>query len=228
MRPLLALLVLATAAHAGSITGTVLFEGEPKAQPKQDRKVDPKCTPQDQPDESIVVAKGKLRDVLVRIKNGEAGAHDPPKDPLVVDQRGCTYSPRVVGLIAGQKLVVRNSDNTFHNVRGALHGKDVVNKMQAPQSADLPIDTTAAKPDDVIELQCSVHAWMKGWAVVQDHPFFAVTDADGKFRIDGLPAGTYTLEAWHPVLGTKSLRIKIGKAKLADVTARFSYKATEQ
>jgi hypothetical protein len=227
MRLAFALLLVAASARAGSIKGTVVFEGEPPEQRKQERNVDAKCSPQDKADEAIVVAKGKLRDVLVRIKNGEAGKHDAPAEPVVVDQRGCMYAPRVVGIVVGQKLVVRNGDATNHNVWGVLHGKDLVNKMQMAGSADLAIDPSAAKPDDVIELKCGVHAWMKAYVPVQDHSFFAVTGADGKFEIKDLPVGTYTLEAWHPVLGTKSVRVKIGKGKLADVTARFSYKQGE-
>jgi plastocyanin len=222
----LALVLSASAARAGSITGTVLFEGEPPTQPKLKRDVDPKCS-KDRLDEAIVVTKGKLRDVVVRIKNGTTGKHEVPAVAVVIDQKDCMYTPRVVGLVAGQKLVVRNSDNTFHNVHGVLMGKDVFNKPQAPKAADLTLDVAQAKPDDVIGLQCDVHAWMKAYAAVNDSPFFAVTGDDGKFKIENLPVGDYTLEAWHPTLGTKTMKVSIGKAKRGDVTARFSYKANE-
>jgi hypothetical protein len=213
-------------APTSSIQGTVIFEGEPPEAAKQPRGVDPKC-PQNVADDAVVVDHGKLRDVLVRVKNGTAGQHDPPKDPVVIDQRGCSYAPRVVGVIAGQSLLVRNSDHTFHNVWGQLHGKDLWNKPQPPSTGALTLDPSTAKADDVVELKCGVHAWMHGYIVVQDHPYFAVTDAKGAFEIDNLPVGTYTLEAWHPVLGTRTLTVKIGKAKLGHVTARFSYKASE-
>jgi hypothetical protein len=137
------------------------------------------------------------------------------------------YTPRVVGIVAGQKLQVRNSDNTFHNVWGVVKSKDLFNKPQAPKAADLTLDPAAAKPDDVVELKCGAHGWMHAYVAVQDHPFFAVTKSDGTFEIKNLPQGTYTLEAWHPELGTKSLKVVIGKNKRADVSARFSYKATE-
>ena len=221
-----ALLLLASLAHAGSVKGTVLFEGEPPTQPVLKRDSDPKCA-KDRIDEAIVVTKGKLRDVVVRIKNGSTGTHAPPAQPVVIDQRDCMYTPRVVGLVAGQKLVVRNSDNTFHNIHGTLLGKDLWNKPQAPKADDLTLDASAARPDDVIGLQCDVHGWMKAYVVVNDSPFFAVTGSDGAFEIKGLPQGDYTLEAWHPTLGTKSIKIQIGKLKRGDVTARFSYKANE-
>lgn len=225
-RLVLALLSVSAIAHAGSIKGTVLFEGEPPEQPKLKRDVDPKCS-QDRRDEAIVVNKGKLRDVMVRIKNGSTGAHAAPATPVVIDQQDCMYAPRVVGLLAGQKLTVKNSDSTFHNVHGTLSGKDLFNKPMSPKAAALSLDPSTAKPDDVVNLQCDVHAWMKSYVVVNDSPYFAVTAADGTFEIKDLPVGDYTLEAWHPTLGTKTLKISIGKGKRGDVSARFSYKQNE-
>jgi hypothetical protein len=223
----LALLCMSSsAAYAGSVKGTVLYEGEPPVQETLKRDSDPKCS-KGKTDEAVVVSKGKLRDVVVRIKNGTAGKHAAPAATVLIDQKDCMYTPRVVGIVGGQKLLVRNSDNTFHNVWGQVSGKDAFNKPQAPKAADLTLDPSAAKADDVVELKCGVHGWMHGYVVVQDHPFFAVTTSDGKFEIKGLPQGKYTLEAWHPTLGTKSMQIEIGKNKRADVTARFSYKATD-
>lgn len=227
----LTLLCIATPALAGSIKGFVLFEGEPPEQPVLERDSDPKCSA-GKVDEAIVVTRGKLRDVVVRIKNGTApaakgGKHAVPATPVFLDQRDCTYIPRVAGMLAGQKLKVRNSDRTFHNVWGVVGTKDAFNKPQAPKAADLNLDPSTAKPGDVLELKCGAHPWMHAYVAVHDHPFFAVTKADGTFHITGLPQGTYTLEAWHPVLGTKSMKVVIGKGKRADVTARFSYKASE-
>ncbi|MFT3696282.1 MAG: carboxypeptidase regulatory-like domain-containing protein [Kofleriaceae bacterium] len=219
-------LLVSSIASAGSVKGTVLFEGEPPEQPKLKRNVDPKCS-QDRRDEAIVVEKGKLRDVMVRIKNGSTGSHPAPESAVVIDQQDCMYSPRVVGIVAGQKLSVKNSDNTFHNVHGVLVNKDLFNKPMAPKADTITLDPSAAKADDVVGLQCDVHGWMKAYVVVNDSPYFAVTAADGTFEIKDLPVGDYTLEAWHPTLGTKTLKISIGKAKRGDVTARFSYKARE-
>jgi len=223
------LLLLAAPARAdtpaGSIKGTVIFEGEPPTQATLDRKSDPKCS-KDRTDEAVVVEHGKLRDVLVRVKNGTVPSQPAPAAPVVVDQRDCMYTPRVVGMVAGQKLLVRNSDNTFHNVHGTRAGKLLFNKPQPPRDKDLDLDV-GAKADDVIELVCDVHPWMHSYAVVQDHPFFAVTDAKGAFEITGLAPGKYTLEAWHPVLGTRTLDVEIGKGKRGQVTARFSYKASD-
>jgi plastocyanin len=149
-------------------------------------------------------------------------------DTVLIDQKDCMYTPRVVGIVAGQKLQVRNSDNTFHNVWGQVQAKDVFNKPQAPKADDLSLDPSTAKAGDIVDLKCGAHGWMKGYVAVQDHPFFAVTASDGSFTIKDLPQGTYTLEAWHPELGTKTMKVVIGKGKRADVSARFSYKQSER
>ena len=220
------LLCLTSTAHAGSIKGTILFEGDPPPQKTLKRDSDPKCT-KEKTDEAVVVKVGKLRDVVVRIKNGGAGKHTAPSTAAFIDQKDCTYTPRVVGIVAGQKLQVRNSDNTFHNVWGQVSNKDVFNKPQSPKAEDLTLDPSSAKAGDVVELKCGAHGWMRAYVAVHDHPFFAVTKDDGVFEIKNLPQGTYTLEAWHPTLGTKSMKVVIGKGKKADVTARFSYKRDE-
>lgn len=208
---------------AGSIKGTVIFEGEAPDRKPLVRDSDPYCHKTAKLSEEVVVTKGKLKDVLVRIKNGTAGKHAVPAQPVVIDQKECMYTPRVFGMIAGQKLLARNSDGTFHTVHGTLGGKLLWNKPQADGAADLSIDP-GAKAGDVVDIVCDVHPWMHAYAVVNDHPYFAVTGEDGAFEIKGLAPGSYTLEAWHPKLGAKSLTVQIGTGPKAAVTARFSYK----
>ncbi|MBX3159279.1 MAG: TonB-dependent receptor [Deltaproteobacteria bacterium] len=226
-RTLAVLACLTSVAHAdgpGSIKGTVIFEGEaPDRKPLTGGK-DEFCQKQGQHlDDDVVVTRAKVKDVLVRIKNGTAGAHKVPAAPVVIDQKQCMYTPRVVGMIAGQKLLVRNSDGTFHNVHAKVAGATLWNKPMPEASPDLSLDG-APKAGDVAALSCGAHPWMSAFAVVQDHPYFAVTPEDGTFEIRGLAPGTYTLEAWHPSLGMKSMTVKIGTGPLAAITARFSYK----
>lgn len=226
MRAVLVLLLLGSVAHAedkGSIKGTVIFEGEAPDREKLVRDTDPVCAKSDRLAEDVIVTKGKLKDVLVRVKNGTAGKHAAPAQAAFVDQKDCMYTPRVLGVVAGQKLAIRNSDGTFHNVHATVDGKLLWNKPHPKGEADLSVDTTP-KAGDVVDVVCDVHPWMHAYAVVQDHPFFAVTKEDGTFEIKGLAAGTYTLEAWHPSLGLKSMTVKIGVGPKASVNARFSYK----
>ena len=110
------LFLASTAAHAntGSIKGTVIFEGEAPDRPKLVRDTDPVCAKVDKLAEDVVVTKGKLKDVLVRIKNGTGGTHAAPAQPAVIDQKECMYTPRVFGMIAGQKLAARNATGVAH------------------------------------------------------------------------------------------------------------------
>src|SRR5262249_5205919 len=146
--------------------------------PVQKRDSDPYCDKGEHRADDVVVTKGKLKDVLVRIKNGTAPKVEgaAPAPAAVLDQRDCTYTPRVIGVVAGQKLAVRNSDGTFHNVRGVVGDKPIWNKPAPPKSPELSLDV--AKAGDVVEVVCDVHPWMHAYAVVQDHPYFAVTGED--------------------------------------------------
>lgn len=231
-RAALVLLASTTLAHAdpgkpaGAISGVVLFEGEPPERAPLRRDTDPFCQTSARLSEDVVVTRGKLKDVVVRIQNGAAGKHAAPAQPIVIDQKECMYAPRVVGMVAGQRIAVRNSDGTFHNVHGTLEGKLLWNKPQAAEAPELALDA-AARPGQVVDVVCDVHPWMHAYVAVHDHPYFAVTGEDGAFQITGLPPGRYTLEAWHPTLGQKSMTVRIGTGAKAKVTARFSYKATE-
>ena len=220
---LAAALSLPGAALAGSIKGTVIYEGVDPERPPQERDTDAYCKKIPALSDDVIATKGKLKDVLVRIKNGSMGKHPTPTTPVVLDQKGCTYSPRVVGVFPGQKLVVKNSDGTFHNVNGQIAGVPLFNKPQPAKAADLSLQATA-QPGDVIDIVCNVHTWMHSYAVVQDHPYFAVTSDDGTFTFKDLKPGTYEIEAWHPTLGTKTLTVKVGVGAKGDVPARLSFK----
>ncbi len=214
---------VAAAPTAGSITGAVTWTGPaPEAKPV-DRSSDPVCATSARGAEAVVVTDGKLRDVLVRIKVGGAPAAAAPTAPAVIAQTECMYTPRVVGVVAGQPLEIRNLDATFHNVRGNALTKVLWNLAQPKGAAPIVRDLAGRAPGDVVSLHCDVHPWMAAWVVVSDHGFFAVTGADGGFTLPGVPPGSYTVEAWHPTLGLKTAKVKVKKGKATKV--RFAFAA---
>lgn len=206
----------------GVIQGTVAFEGTPPERTRVRRDADPICARTEMLSDDVIVSDGKLQDVLVRIKNGSLPAARPaaPPPPAVIDQKDCRYVPHVLGVVAGQKLAVHNSDTTFHNVHGAIAGKQIWNKPAAPGDPELSLDGSA-HAGDVIDVMCDVHPWMHAYAVVQDHAVFAVTGADGGFELTGVPPGRYTVEAWHPVLGLRSTTVRVVRGKPATVRLVF-------
>lgn len=210
----------AAPAATGSIRGTVEFTGKAPEQPILRRDSDPVCAAVEKRGEDIVVTKGKLAGVLVRIKNGTAGSHAAPSEPAVVIQRECTYEPRVTGVLVGQKVAIKNADETYHNVR-ATRGDDYMFNLSQPARAPDIVRDDFKTAGATVSLHCDVHPWMNAFIVVQDHPFFAVTAADGSFTLANVPPGSYELEAWHPVLGLRTSKVKVGKGKAA-AKLRFS------
>jgi plastocyanin len=205
---------------SGRIAGVVEFKGKPPARAALRRDTDPVCARTPRLSEDVVVSEGKLADVHVRIKVGTAGKHAAPARPAEVNQLECMYTPRVVGIVEGQSVAIKNSDPTYHNVRGAKAKRTVWNLGQPP-SAPAIVRKDLGKAGEVVSLHCDVHPWMRAYAVITDHPYFSVTAADGAFAIDKVPPGTYTLEAWHPELGLKSATVTVHKGKTARATFRF-------
>ena len=208
--------------EAGTIRGVVTFTGTAPARPKLRRDSDPFCEKTVKLAEDVVVTGGKLRDVVVRIKNGTAGTHAAPTTPVTITQRECTYAPRVIAAMAGQKLAVANADATYHNVHGWLGTRTLWNDSQ-PAGAPQITKSDVGKAGDVLELRCDVHPWMHAFVVVHDHPFFAVTGDDGAFTLTGLAPGTYSVEAWHPTLGLRTAKVVVGKGKKATAKAAFAF-----
>ena len=198
-------------ADAGSVEGQVTYTG-PDPDVALPVSADPTCAKlRDTPLESKTIvgdAAGHLGNVFVYVKSGLAPRTYPaPTDKIEIDQRGCAYLPRVVGVRTGQTVVMKNSDATIHNVF-AQAGENPQFNRGLPQ-AGMSFEKTFEKPEVMVTLKCNVHPWMTAYVGVMDHPYFAVTGPDGKFAIPDLPPGTYTLEAWHETLGVKEAVVTV-------------------
>jgi hypothetical protein len=117
------------------------------------------------------------------------------------------YYPQILAVQTGQKIIVKNSDPCVHNIHTKPAANPESNQVQMPGGADLTF--TFDKPEPFLKFQCDVHPWMFAWVTVVDHPYFAVSDKDGKFTIKNVPPGKYTLEAAHRKLGTQTADIEV-------------------
>jgi plastocyanin len=168
----------------------------------------------------VVGAKGELADVVVSLKGVTGKSTGASQPPAVLDQKGCLYTPQILAIQTGQKLVVKNSDPCVHNVHATpiMPGNPETNQEQGPGAADLTY--TFAQPEMFLRFKCDVHPWMFAWVSVFDSPYFCVSDKDGKFVIKNVPPGKYTVEAAHRKLGIQTQDVEV---KDGEVTANFTF-----
>ncbi|MFO0589083.1 MAG: carboxypeptidase regulatory-like domain-containing protein [Polyangiaceae bacterium] len=209
-----------------TIKGVVSFSGKaPEMKVPAKRKDADFCKTKEVKYNAVLVKDGKLKDVLVRIApGGVAGNWKAPEKHAEIDQADCMYSPRMQGVVAGQSIDIKNGDQTLHNVHTYKGTESLFNQAQPKGAAAISKDA----PDEasVMKFTCDVHPWMRGFVVVTDHPFFAVSGEDGSFKIEKVPAGKYTVEAWHTQYGLlKKEAIEVKDT--GEVTVDFEYKGTE-
>lgn len=211
----------APAGGSGSISGSVTYSnGDPDVAISMD--ADPVCASLHDGEvhtEMVVADAGKLANVFVYVKEGVSGSYAAPGDAKLMEQKGCVYNPHVSGIMVGQKLVIRNSDPTLHNVHALPTKNQEFNQGQPFQ--DMELERTFDQTEVMIRFKCDVHPWMSSYMAVLDHPFYAVSGADGSFAIEGLAAGEYVLEAWHEELGTQTQSVTVADGEAA--TAAFSF-----
>ena len=200
-------------AAGSTVKGTVVFKGKAPERKEVNTKSDPYCAKQAAvTDEEVVVGKGgQLKNVVVRIAKGLSGAFPVPATEVVMDQHGCSYVPHVAVAQAGQVVVVKNSDQTLHNVHTYKGASTIFNQAEIPGLP--PMVKKFDGPSSIVKFKCDVHPWMTGYVAVTEHPFFAVTGDDGSFTIPNVPAGTYTVEAWHERFGTTTAEVTVAKDK---------------
>ena len=206
------------------VKGSIVFKGEAPEPKAITMSADPVCQKiHSEPVYSELVTvndNGTLKDVFIYVKAGLEGKSYPvPSGEVVFDQRGCKYTPHVVGMQAKQTLKILNSDDTLHNVHALPANNDQFNyampKFMKQKTA------TFANPEVMVRVKCEVHPWMGAWIGVLSHPFFSVSDEGGTFSIEGLPAGDYTIEAWHEKYGQATEQVSLAEGDVQDLTFTF-------
>lgn len=216
---------------ASSITGTVTFDGKAPTLRPLAMEADPACAKMHTapvPNEMLVLGNGNtMGNIMVWVSKGlPAGKTWPaPKTPVVLDQKGCQYHPHVMGIMVGQTYRILNSDGVLHNV----HALPKINKAfnRAMPATVKEANATFDKEEAIFHVKCDVHPWMSAYVGVFAHPFFSVTNADGKFTLPNLPAGTYEITAWHERLGTQTATVTVGASDTKAQNFKFAAPAAK-
>jgi plastocyanin len=202
-----------------TVSGTVKFDGSAPKPAKIDMSQDPACKGANAA-ETVVADGGKLANVFVYVKDGLGSrTFDVPKDAVVIDQQGCRYHPHVLGVMTGQDVQIKNDDQTTHNIHPTPKDNREWNESQPPGSA--PIVKQFAREEVMLPVKCNQHPWMKMYLNVVKNPFFAVTDASGKYELKGLPPGTYTLAFVQEKLGEQTQQVTLAPKDAKTVDLAF-------
>ena len=211
-------------ATAGSVSGKILFTGKKPARKKIDVDEDRQCAAMHKAglyDQTVVVnPNGTLANAFIYVKQGlEGKTFEPPATPVTIDQKGCWFEPRVLGIQTGQPLNVSNSDPVTHNIHPMAQVNRAWNQSQDPGAE--PLKRKFAQREVMIRVKCNIHSWMRAWIGAVEHPYFAVTGTDGTFELKNLPPGDYTVEAWHEQYGTQEMKVSVPPAGKQEATFTF-------
>jgi len=206
------------AAEPGAIAGTVRLAGEaPPAKVLQPRGDHAVCGSEPRPSEALVVsASGGVRNAVVFIGHERLPGWRS-RTTFRIDQRRCTFVPHVLIVPPGSTVEITNSDGILHNFHTVSRLNPPMNLGQPGKAK--PLRLTFERPE-VVQVKCDVHGegLMRGWIVVAEHPYYALTDDEGKFRLPDVPPGPHTLEVWHEVLGTRRVPVTVGNTGEVIVT----------
>ena len=220
---LAAAVLIPAAAMAESIEGEIDFTGKVPAAGKLHREADPFCAKKTMMDPAVTVKGGKLANVWVNITKGAKDAA-PATSTVEMDQKDCMYEPRMATAVVGQKIQAKNGDPVLHNVHTYFGASTLFNKGM-PNDKAAPIEATA-KEEGVMKWKCDVHPWMRGFIGVSKSGLQAIAGESGTFKIDNVPPGKYTIEAWHEKFGSKKQDVTVEAGKPAKVT--FKYDGSEK
>jgi hypothetical protein len=209
---------------AGSISGTIRYTGKKPIRKAIDMSNDPACVEAHRGkafDESLVVSpNGSLANVFIYVKEGLEGKRfETPSSPVVIDQNGCWFRPRIIGIQTGQVFEVRNSDPVTHNIHPMAQINREWNHSQG--AGDPPMVRKFLKPEVMIRVKCNIHSWMHDFIGVVDNPYFAVSKEDGSYSIENLPPGTYTIGFWQEALGTQERQVTVAPHSNMQVNLTF-------
>jgi plastocyanin len=195
-------------AWAETIRGNVRYAGAPVEKKKIPVTIDQYvCGKEKEPEDLVLSSKNGIRNAVVSLQNIPPGAKRDWNFPAAkMDQKQCSFIPRVVIVPVGGTMEFLNSDRLLHNVRSNGKENPPFNRAQ-PHARSISF---TFKQPELLRVDCDLHSWMRGWLVVAEHPFYAVTNEQGDFVLENVQAGKYTLQVWHESLGNVRQELVVG------------------
>lgn len=214
------------AATAGSVSGKISFQGTAPKMNKIDMGAEAVCAAlhsQEVRDQSVTInSNGTLKNVVIQVKKGLEEYSVPPMGGTpMINQTGCLYEPHVL-LMSPGALQIKSSDKVLHNVNAQAKINKGFNRGQPMPST---FEEKFMKPE-IVPLKCDVHPWMRAYVAVVENGIAAVTGDDGSFKLNGLPAGQYTIEAWHEKFGLQEMTVTVESGKTAEANFTFGTSGT--
>ncbi|GMR13173.1 MAG: hypothetical protein BMS9Abin29_1375 [Gemmatimonadota bacterium] len=197
-------------AEVGTIRGAITFRGEVPAARMVKITADPEVCgvePRFTSDLLVTDESYGVKNVVIWLSDIQEGkGWEPTAEPRTLNQKGCTFIPRVLVVPAGERFFAVNSDGILHNLHTRGGENRPINKAQPGFLERLPLKL---RYPDIVRVECDAHDWMIAWIVVAAHPYYAVTESDGSFRLENVPPGTFTMQVWHERLGTLTREVTV-------------------
>ncbi len=213
----------------GTIKGRFVYDGTPPSpQPLNINKDVDVCGKHNLTNESIVVGDNNGLANVVLFVRGPKNVDIHPDyaatadQKAVLDNRDCHFVPHILAVRTGQQLEIKNSDPVGHNTNAALVSNSPFNVIISSNTqADQKLSTTEPWP---VTVTCNIHPWMKGYLVVQPHPYVAISGKDGTFEIKNAPAGIpLEFQVWHEASTGNNGAVAVNRPDLKwQSTGRFT------
>ncbi len=204
--------------QAESIKGNIRYLGTPIEKKKTSVTIDQYvCGKEKETEDLLLSANNGIKNAVVSLQNVPSDPKREGNFPAAkMDQNQCSFTPRVVIVPVGGTVEFLNSDRLLHNVRSAGKENPPFNRAQ-PHARSISF---SFKQPEILRIDCDLHSWMRGWVVVAEHPFYAVTNEQGEFVLENVPRGKYTLQVWQETLGTVTQQVVVGDkgASIVSVT----------
>jgi plastocyanin len=200
--------LLTTPSWAETIKGSIRYAGVPVEKKKTAVTIDQYvCGKEKEAEDLVLSPRNGIRNAVVSLHNIPPGAKRDWNFPAAkMDQKQCSFIPRVVVVPVGGTVEFLNSDRLLHNVRSIGKENPPFNRAQ-PHARSISF---VFKQPELLRVDCDLHSWMRGWVVVAEHPFYEVTNEQGEFILENVPQGKYTLQVWHESLGNVRQELVVG------------------